>query len=146
MIWFASSVPPIGAEPGFPWGTFILLVTTAISAAVAIYTARSARAANRETIQLASWKDLVTASRQEITALRTQQKQDEEDNRREITDLKERVDTLTRRIDQSERRERALILWARSAVSIMRAQGISFPVPPPGVEETDPGTTRTQVG
>lgn len=120
------------------WTTVLGILTVLGTAGVGIYTARSARAANRETLQLTGWKDLVTASRAEIKELRAQMEQDDKRHRQVERELTLRIDRLAIKMEASERRENALVQWARSVVRIMRDKNITFPSPPPGVENTDP--------
>ncbi len=127
------------------WVTVIGILTVLASAVVGIYTARSARAANRETSQLSGWRDMVKESREEINRLREDRAEDEEKWRKErdaeraaMAECHRRIDALTVRFEAAERRERALILWAREVVRIMQLADLTFPPPPRGVNETDP--------
>jgi hypothetical protein len=113
---------------------------TAIAAlAVGVYTARSARAAGRETAQLAGWQKMAEAHDKEITRLREDRDEDERRYRREISDLREQIARLTARTEENERNGRALTAWARRVVVIMREAELTFPPPPILISDTDPG-------
>lgn len=133
------------ADLASSWSWLIPVLTAVGAAVVGIYTARSARAANRETSQLSGWKALSESHSAEIKRLRTEREEDQEDHRQEreedrraLAACHARIDDLTRRFEDAERRERELIVWAREVVRLMLAAEFPFPPPPPGVADSGP--------
>lgn len=120
------------------WTTVVGIFTVIGTIIVGVYTAKSARATNRETSQLAGWKDLVTASRTEIKEMRQQMKEDEDRYEGQIQECKKRIDRLAVRVESSERREQVLVLWIRRAVAKMQEHNLPIDPLPPGVVDTEP--------
>lgn len=126
----------------FPWAVAISLLTTVGTVIVGVYTARSARAANRESAQLGGWRDMVTALQEDVARLRAQRSEDERRYLGQLDGCNARISSLASKIDAAELRERALTLWARRVVQVMQAVEVEFPPPPVDISDTDPGTRR----
>lgn len=126
----------LAAATGIPWAVIGPTVLTAIATlAVGVYTARSARAANRETSQLTGWQVMTKAHQEEIDRLRSDREEDRQRYISQITECNTKIDALTARFGEVERRERALSAWARQVIELMRSAGLAFPEPP--IELTD---------
>lgn len=146
------------AVAGVPWGVILPVAVTALATlAVGVYTARSARAANRETSQITGWRDQVASWRADVEQLRRERREDEErfeserradlkrheaereeDRRRaasEVARCHARIDELTRTMEEWQAERREFIAWARTVVALMRDRGLAFPPPPRGIED-----------
>lgn len=110
-----------------------------LTALAGIYATRSARKANQETSQIAGWKDLVGALREDVTHLRSQQDLDEKKHTAEIEKCNSRISNLTERFEKAEDSRKALAVWVRRvAVPILNKAGIDYPAPPIPIDETNP--------
>lgn len=128
----------IGDPSMWPWAVGIALVTALGTVVVGVYTARSARAANRESSQLGGWRDMVKALQEDVARLRAQRVEDERRYHGELDLCNRRITGLGEKIEAAERRERALILWARRVIQLMQTVEVEFPPPPVSIEDTGP--------
>lgn len=118
---------------------FLTFVGTLLTILAGVYATRSARQANKETSQIAGWKELTAALRDEVKDLREQQEKDEKKHAAQIETLNRRVTDLTERFEKSEDSRKALAIWVRRvAVPRLTAAQINFPPPPIDIDETDP--------
>lgn len=125
----------------------IVAVLTAVgTVVVGVYTARSARAANRETAHLAGWRDQVESWRKDVEHLRQQRQEDRaahhaevvalrNDHAGELANLRSRMDSLERRYAEARTEIRTLTAYARALITLLRQAGIAYPPPPGGLEE-----------
>lgn len=121
-----------------PWAVAVAILTALGTVAVGIYTARSARAANRESSQLGGWRDMVKALQEDVARLRAQRQEDERRYHGELDLCNRRITSLGEKIEAAERRERALVLWARRVIQLMQTVEVEFPPPPVGIHDTGP--------
>lgn len=121
-----------------PWAILLAFLTALGTVAVGIYTARSARAANRESSQLGSWRDMVHALQEDVQRLRAQRQEDERGYHVELELCNKRISSLADKFDAAEQRERALILWARRVIQLMQTVEVEFPPPPVSIHDTGP--------
>lgn len=95
--------------------------------------AGSLAAQNRELDQVKLWRDDVEALRRQRVEDEARHKQEREESARQIEGAHQRITELSRRVEMAERREEALLRWARRIVEQLQDTGIPFPPPPPGV-------------
>lgn len=126
-------------------GTLITVLGSVVVALLGLagvaYTARSAKAANLRTAESEAWNRQVESWRKDVEELRADR---EEDRRRHAEEMAEvRADLA--KIKEEAREDRLaryeLVTWARAVVALLRIHQIPFPPPPPGVADTDPGST-----
>lgn len=128
-------------------GTIVAALVAAIAAILVAgvtgwYTFRAARRNTESTREIEEDKlsvEQVAQWREDVNTLRRQRAEDAAEHRGAVEAMNGRLDRLSRRLEAVERRERVLVQWARDIVTIMRQHSISFPAPPPGVTDTDPG-------
>jgi type II secretory pathway pseudopilin PulG len=120
------------------------------------YTSRIAKNAQIATQQIeekkldvASWQDQVKSWRDDVKQLRELRVQDRTEYENELHKAMTRIDALeeARRADARERAaDRAIIdamgAWGRVVVAILNKAEIVYPMPPPGIADTDPGSGR----
>jgi hypothetical protein len=116
------------------------------------FTARTARQAQetsaeieRKKLDASSWQEAVALWKDDVKQLRERLVEDDLRHELETTKLQGRIDTMEEELrlvnrDRAFDRIRidALVAWSRHAVTVMRNAGITFPNPPPGVEESLP--------
>lgn len=125
-----------------PWALAVSVLTVVGTVVVGVYTARSARAANRESSQLGGWRDLVATLQEDVKRLRAERAEDERHAQEEIRGCNQRITSLAATVDALERRERALILWARRVIQVVSTADVVIPAPPIDITQTDPGERR----
>lgn len=122
------------------------------------FTARTARAAQQTTAEIeakkfdaASWKDQVDSWRADVKELREQRDADARRFAEQLGRMQGRIDELAATVERQAgeiMRDRqhvtALVSWGRQVVALLREAGITFPPPPPGVADTDPGLRRAR--
>lgn len=125
------------------------IIVAGLGLAGVVYTARAARASNKRTAEIEQskldttrWQAQVDSWRSDVAQLRADRKEDEQRHQEQIAALRERM-TRIETVAEEERRARfELITWARNVVALLRQAQISYPAPPPGVADTDPGIPR----
>lgn len=118
------------------------------------------RAIEHDKLSTDSWERQVKAWRDDVIALRAQRAEDakiHEEHRREcsrqISELTTQIRDIQRQRDVDEDRHHAeretvtaqlavLTTWAKTVVVLLTADGITFPPPPPGIQDTDPRIPR----
>lgn len=122
-------------------GTLITVIGSIVVALLGLagvaYTARSAKAANLRTADSEAWNRQVESWRKDVEELR----KDRDEDRKRLAEMESTLEAVKKEaaIDRLARYE--LVHWARAVVALLRANGIPFPPPPPGVADTDPGST-----
>lgn len=118
------------------------------------FTARTARQAQETTAEIerkkldaASWADAVKLWQNDVVLLRQRISDDRTEYETDTAKMQGRLEAMEEELRQVQReriydrhRIDALVVWSRTAVRMMREAGISFPQPPPGVTDTDPGS------
>jgi hypothetical protein len=122
----------------WPWAVAIGVLGTIGTVIVGIYTARSAKAANRESSQLGGWRDMVKALQEDVARLRAERAEDERRYNADLDLCNRRINGLAEKIEASEQRERALVLWARRVIELMQTVEVEFPPPPVSIHDTGP--------
>ena len=136
----------------------VIAIVGAIASIVGIfianrYTTRIAKNAQLATQQIeekkldvASWQEQVKSWRDDVKQLRELRVQDRTEYENELHKAMARIDALedARRIDARERASDratmdAMRAWGRVVVGILTRADIVFPMPPPGISDTDPG-------
>lgn len=121
-----------------PWAILLGVLTAVGTVIVGIYTARSARAANRETSQLGSWRDMVNVLQEDVQRIRAQRQEEDQRYRMELDSCDKRINSLADKVAAAERREQALVSWARRVIQLMQTVEVEFPPPPMSVHDTGP--------
>jgi hypothetical protein len=116
-------------------------------------TAADANEIEQARLNIASWSEQVMSWRSDVVELRKQRAEDLVSYEEAHKALIAKVDDLAskHRMERAETEQRinAMVLWGQQVVGIMRARGITFPPPPPGMQPwldshesaplTDPG-------
>lgn len=93
----------------------------------AINTARQAKYANDRSATLEEFKTQLKARDDLIVGYKD-----------DLKNLNLRVDNLALKFDNVQQNERMLFWWARGVYPILKAGGMPFPNPPPGISDTNP--------
>lgn len=156
-----AQVPPSDGTASTAITVAIIMATAGLLGTIvgAWYTFRSARKnaeVTRETERNKLDNESWAGWREDVNILRRQRKEDRDEYSAHREECDEKIRQLTGRVEDMDKRharEReaftrqrvalenrvdALTGWGRRVVNIMRAQGIVFPPPPPGVTDTNP--------
>lgn len=124
-----------------------------ISLAGVVYAARSSRAANARSEVTKTWQAQLDALqravdgarmradswRDDVEALRADRDEDNARHAEEIAAVRGDLEKVKEQATQDRTARHELVSWARAVIALLRGHGITFPPPPPGVSDTDPG-------
>lgn len=116
-----------------------------------VYTVRGARDANQRSEQTVAWKAQIDALqkradswRDDVDALRADRDEDRARHAEEIAAVREDLTKIQKQATEDRLARYELVHWARAVMALLRQAGITFPPPPPGVADTDPGLTTVR--